>query len=298
MFYLLFIRSCLIARSEIHFSESFCFIGTSQFISSVHDLTHIYLMWVFTEFNLGTHMWAVFALCVPFYKPAFDRISYPYVFLLLMFRVIERVPIYLFSMPVSLAQWRGEIGAFCNNTLTFSKISIFYLLLSLSYESIFCRSDLIKLSLLIISLILNGIIFVHFKKCRKINRKIGVYLFSTIYLLIISSLLEYLWVGSQVISLSGDLEINPGPKLNALNRCFSICHWNLTSISTYMFTKVSLLSAYSSVHKFDTICLSETYLNSEPPFNDKNLEITGYNLVREDQPSNSKRGGVCIYYKR
>ena len=64
-----------------------------------------------------------------------------------------------------------------------------------------------------------------------------------------------------------------------------------------MFTKVSLLSAYTSVHKFDIICLSETYLNSEIPSDDKNLEIPGYNLVREDQPSNSKRGGVCVYYK-
>ena len=214
-----------------------------------------------------------------------------------MFRVIKRVSIYLFSMPVSLAQWRGEIGAFYNNTLTFSKISIFYLLLSLSYGSIFCRLDLIKLSLLIISLILNGIIYFHFKKCRKINRKIGVYLFTTIYLLIISNLLEHLWVGSRIISLSGDIEINPGPKLNALNRCFSICHWNLNSISAHMFTKVSLLSAYSSVHKFDIICLSETYLNSETPSYDKNLKIGRYNLVREDHPSNSKRGGVCVYYK-
>ena len=74
MFYLLFICSCLIVRSEIHFSESLCFIGTSQFISSVYDLTRFCLMWVFTEFNLRTHMWAVFALCVPFYKPAFDMI--------------------------------------------------------------------------------------------------------------------------------------------------------------------------------------------------------------------------------
>ena len=200
-------------------------------------------------------------------------------------------------MPVSLAQWRGEIGAFYNNTLAFSKISIFYLLLSLSYGSIFFRSDVIKLSLLIISLILSGIIFFNFKKCRKINRKIGVYLFTTIYLLIISNLLEHLWVGSRIISLSGDIEINPGPKLNALNRCFSICHWNLNSISAHMFTKVSLLSAYSSVHKFDIICLSETYLNSETPSDDVNLEIAGYNLVREDHPSNSKRGGVCVYYK-
>ena len=37
-----------------------------------------------------------------------------------MFRVIKRVSIYLFSMLVSLAPWHGEIGAFYNNTLTFS----------------------------------------------------------------------------------------------------------------------------------------------------------------------------------
>ena len=199
-------------------------------------------------------------------------------------------------MLVSLAQWRGEIGAFYNNTLAFSEISIFYLLLSLPYGSIFCRLDLIKLLFLIISLILNGIMFFHFKKCRNNNLKIGVYLFTTIYLLI-SNLLEYLWVASQIISLSGDIEINPGLKANALNWCFLICHWNLNSISAQMFTKVSLLSAYISVHKFDIICLSETYLNSEIPSDDGNLEIPGCNLVKEDHPSNSKRGGVYVYYK-
>ena len=177
MFYLLLICSCLIVRSEIHFSESLCFIGTSQFISSVHDLTRFCLMWVFTDFNLRTHMWAVFALCFPFYKGK-QRANTAH-------------------MWVSLAQWRGEIGAFYNNRLTFSKISIF-LLLSLSYGSIFFRLDVIKLSLLIISLILRDIIFFNFKKCRKINRKIRVYLFTTIYLLIISKLLEHLWVGSEL----------------------------------------------------------------------------------------------------
>ena len=62
-----------------------------------------------------------------------------------------------------------------------------------------------------------------------------------------------------------------------------------------MFTKISFLSAYISVHKI--ICLSETYLNSEIVSDDKNLEKPGYNLVREDHPSNSKRGGVCVYYE-
>ena len=123
--------------------------------------------------------------------------------------------------------------------------------------------------------------FFHFKKCRNNNLKIGAYLFTTIYLLIISNLLEYLWFASRIISLSGDREINPGSKANALNRCFSICYRDLNSISAHMFTNVSPLSAYISVHKFDIICLSETYLNSEIPSDDENLEILGYNLVRE-----------------
>ena len=105
-----------------------------------------------------------------------------------MFRVIKRLSIYLFSMPVSSAQWRGEVGAFYNNTQTSSKISIFCLLLSLSYWSIFYRLDLIKLPLLIISLVLNGIMFFHFEKCKNNNLKAGVDLFTTIYLLIISNI--------------------------------------------------------------------------------------------------------------
>ena len=121
-------------------------------------------------------------------------------------------------MSASLAQWREEIGAFYNSTRAFYKISIFYLILSLPYRSIFCRLVLIKLLFLIISLILNGIMFFHFKKCRNNSLIIGVYPFTTIYLLIISNLLEYLWVALRIISLSGDIEINPRPKSNALNR--------------------------------------------------------------------------------
>ena len=146
MFYLLFICSCLIVCSEILFSESLCFIGASQFISPIQYLTRFCFMWDFTELNLRNHLRDIFILCVPFYKPAFGIIYLTAIcFLLLMFRVIKRVSIYLFSMSVSLAQWRGKIGAFYNNTLAFSKISTFYLLLSIPYGSIFCRLDLIKL---------------------------------------------------------------------------------------------------------------------------------------------------------
>ena len=42
-----------------------------------------------------------------------------------------------------------------------------------------------------------------------------------------------------------------------------------------MYKKVSILLAYISVHKFDIICFSETYLNSENSPDDNNLEIPG-----------------------
>ena len=83
----------------------------------------------------------------------------------------------------------------------------------------------------------------------------------------------------------------------SLKQSFSICHWNLNSISAHNFTKISLLTAYVLVHNFDIICLSETYLNSEISTDDKNLEIPGYYLLRPDHPSNNKRGGICIFYR-
>ena len=171
MFYLLLICSYLILCSEIHFSESLCFIGTSQFIYSVQYLTRFCLTWVFTKLHLQTHLRAISVLCVSFYQPAWAIISKPYVFLLLMFWVIKKVLIYLLSMPVSLDQCRGEITAFYNNTLAFSKIYIFCLLLSFLYGSILCRLDLIKLQLPIISSVLNGIMFFHFKIWRNYNLK-------------------------------------------------------------------------------------------------------------------------------
>ena len=51
------------------------------------------------------------------------------------------------------------------------------------------------------------------------------------------------------------------------------------------------------MHKFDIICISESYLNSDTWSNDNNLNIPGYNRFRADHPSGNRRGGVCINYK-
>ena len=76
-----------------------------------------------------------------------------------------------------------------------------------------------------------------------------------------------------LILLSGDVEINPGPRRNT-DETFSICHWNLNSLLACNYNKF-LLRAYIAVHKFDVICLSETYLDSTVALEDENLEITG-----------------------
>ena len=60
---------------------------------------------------------------------------------------------------------------------------------------------------------------------------------------------------------------------------------------------MSLLEAYDTVHKYDILCISETYLNSSVSVDDTTLSLPGYNLVRSDRPSNIKKGGVCLYYK-
>ena len=100
------------------------------------------------------------------------------------------------------------------------------------------------------------------------------------------------WLYILLITLSGDVELNPGPKLKAA-WTLSICHWNLSSICVHNFVTLSLLRPYESVHKFDIICLSEIYLDSI--IYDESLEISRYYLISSDHRSKKNRGGICVY---
>ena len=93
---------------------------------------------------------------------------------------------------------------------------------------------------------------------------------------------------------SGDVETNPGPKKSSV---IKFCHWNLNGLAAHDFLKVSLIEAFITTHNFDIICLSETFLDSTVSQDDENIMINGYSLLRADHPSNSKRGGVCLYFK-
>ena len=89
----------------------------------------------------------------------------------------------------------------------------------------------------------------------------------------------------------GDIEKNPGPKYLSLK----FYHWNLNGLTAHDSIKISLLQAYIIQNNYDIIFLSETFLNSSIQTNDDRISIDGYNLIRADHPSDSKRGGVCIY---
>ena len=101
---------------------------------------------------------------------------------------------------------------------------------------------------------------------------------------------------SLLLMLSGGFEMNPRPLSNC-KEYFSICYWNLSNIYAHDYSKLFLLKAYIILHKFDVICLSETYLDSTTPNDDDKLQISGYTFIRSDHPSNAKRDGVCICYK-
>ena len=178
----------------------------------------------------------------------------------------------LLQMPVNLLQYCGSVGIFNNrNFFVQSKVSHFTYLNDNNNNT---NNNNLVIGLLILHnkialvLLLLNLMLV-FKGNGSKHKKI------TFIWTLFSTFVSYnllCWLYIFLITLSGDVELNPGPKLKAV-QTLSICHWNLNSICADNFAKLSLLRAYVSVHKFDTICLSETYLDSS--IDDKSLEISG-----------------------
>ena len=99
------------------------------------------------------------------------------------------------------------------------------------------------------------------------------------YICLLLAFIHHIWLYLIIYNQSWDIEKNSGPKPN-FYQSFSICHWNLNGISTHNVLKVSFLRSYITVHKFDVICLSETYRDSSILLDDDNLQIPGHNLCR------------------
>ena len=94
-----------------------------------------------------------------------------------------------------------------------------------------------------------------------------------------------------LLSQCGDIEKNPGFQYSSL----SFYHWNLNGLTAH--DCINPLW-YKLILPIKIFCLSEAFLNSSIQSYDHKLKIDGYNLIRFDHPSDSKKGGVCIYYKQ
>ena len=96
---------------------------------------------------------------------------------------------------------------------------------------------------------------------------------------------------------SVDIELNSEPNKKS-HSYFSCCHCSVNSLPSDIYIEVAGLKAYNSICKYDFIYVSETFLNHSFESNHKNLMIGGYNLIRSEHSSNTKRVGVSIYYKQ
>ena len=88
--------------------------------------------------------------------------------------------------------------------------------------------------------------------------------------------------------------MNPGPKKSA---SLTLFQWDLNGIAAHDFAKISLIQSYALSCNTDIIFFSETFLDSSIEASDPNINISGYNSLRSDHPSNIREGGVCMFYK-
>ena len=68
-------------------------------------------------------------------------------------------------------------------------------------------------------------------------------------------------------------------------------------MAMYSFIKVSLLKTYITIYGYNITSFLKTYLDSSILYDDSNLEIPGYDLIRADHTSNSKLGDLCVCYR-
>ena len=91
---------------------------------------------------------------------------------------------------------------------------------------------------------------------------------------------------------SGDTEVNPGSKKSSR---LNFSHWKFNGI--HDFAQVPLIKAFIKASNIDIICFSEIFSDSTIPFDEERLYLKGHSMIGIDHPSNTKRGGVCIYQK-
>ena len=149
--------------------------------------------------------------------------------------------LFLLEIPVNLSQYRGSVGIFNNrNFFVQSKFSHFSYLSdnnATNNNTNLTIGLLFLLNKIALVLLLLNLMFV-FKGNGSKHKKITfIWTFFSVF---VSYNLLY-WLYIFLITLSRDVELNPGPKRKAA-QTLSIWHWNLNSIYAHNFAKLSLKS--------------------------------------------------------
>ena len=142
---------------------------------------------------------------------------------LALISICRRAHVFCFILliPVNLQQYRGEIGASYNRSCKYTFVG---------YSSKFNNILMCLLLRLFSWLAFYVVIFVKgLKNCTNCIIKLSII---SLHLLVSYSFLTQLWIYSYRISLSGDIELNPGPKWD-VNQYFSVCHWNLNIVASH-----------------------------------------------------------------
>ena len=147
------------------------------------------------------------------------------------------------KMPVNLIQYRGRVVNFNNQHFVFDlKHKIQQSLLIHSHSNVFSHHACFFRNSVLLFLFLAVFLILKLNSCKRSNNS----RISPFLVVIIKTWLAT-WFYSLLLLLSGDVELNPGPKRNYSN-AFSICYWNLNSISAHNYAKEFLLKAYIAIY--------------------------------------------------
>ena len=104
-----------------------------------------------------------------------------------------------------------------------------------------------------------------------------------------------IWIFLMRLVLCPDIHPNPGPahSNDFTGGFFSFCNWNLNTLSKEDFSRITLLEAHNTEHKYDIISLCETSLDNATQV----PETPGYKFHLCNHPDGNRSVGVGIFYK-
>ena len=101
------------------------------------------------------------------------------------------------------------------------------------------------------------------------------------------------WLAINLIILSNDIHLNPGPQYQ--NNFVTYMFWNVNSLAKEEFQRVRLIEAHNSIFNYDMISICEANLNDSVALPESLLN--DYTFVPADNPANTRHGRVGLFYK-